>query len=99
MTKEERKAVILPHDRDPELGFDEYYVEDAYGKIQKGWVTSIAPCDQDTMYRVVNGRGVINSGYGMGYTEGWFYKGMMYDNKEDCRNRTHTWHHYWEDLR
>lgn len=100
MTLEEKIASWLPSPRDPSLPECEYYCEDQYGKIQRGWITDIVPAANDvTYYRLVNKRGQIHSSYGTGYCEGWFEFSMLYDNKEDCRNHTHLWFDGWEEYR
>ena len=88
-------AYYLPHSRDPELDDFEYYVEDQTGKIQRGWLTDIMPYREDTLYRIVNKRGQIKSGNEYDA----FYKWELYDNKQDCREHSHSCYNGWEELR
>ena len=103
MTDREKQMIdaYLPHPRDPELDVDEYYVQDTAGRIQKVSVTDIFPdiVHDTTTYgvrRASDGK-VIDAGYGDPFIG--FSMGCMYDNKQDCRDRTHGVFDGWERLR
>ena len=98
-------AGYLPNPRDPELKMGEYYVLDMRDRPTKVWLVSIAPHGDDTVYQVVtpSGKAVHGpyevSGMSEVFGGGWYYKGSLYDNKQDCKDSVHSWYHYWEDLR
>ena len=101
MTDRERKMIeaYLPHQRDTELGVDEYYVLDTAGRARKVYVRDIMP-DKDKMtygvYEVSTGKR-IDAGYGSPFVG--FTKAQMYDNKPDCKDQTHLIYDGWEELR
>ena len=99
MTKQsERKSKLTSRPRGtPELKFNEYYVNDAGGRVQKGRVTDIIGLAGDEMPRYIlrNNRGRIKGPWR--YDS--FLKAEMYDNAEDCKARTHGVCDYWERLR
>lgn len=91
----------LPHPRDPDLGQDEYYVLDTAGRVQRVRLTDIFPgrIGHETEYgvrRVSDGKR-IDAGLGNPF-EG-FSMFELYDNKQDCRDRTHCCYSNWEHLR
>lgn len=92
-------AAYLPHPRDPELGFNEYYVRDTADRIRKVEIREIFPCDDEIaygVYEVSSGRR-IDAGYGSPWVG--FRKYALYDNKEDCKDQTHLLYNEWEELR
>lgn len=101
MTDNERKYIdaYLPHPRDETLDDFEYYVLDAYDRVQRVFITDIAPdiAHDCNKYRVQNKRGVVH-----GYASdsfGYIRMGYLYDNKEDCKDGVHNWFDGWERLR
>ena len=87
----------IPSPRDPELKFNEYYINDSGGRVQKGRVTDIIGLagDEKPRYILRNNRGRIKGPWK--YDS--FLKAEMYDNAEDCKARTHGACDYWEQLR
>lgn len=102
MTERQKQMIeaYLPSPPDPELGFNEYYIRDAYDKIQKVYIQNINPDLRNdcTLYGV---RYCSNGNrFGGAYNDyGTTHKWDLYDNKEDCRNATHVCYDDWEDLR
>lgn len=101
MTDRQRQLIsyYLPHPRDPELGFNEYYVRDIADRVRKVQVREILPHDNETtygVYEVSSGRR-IDAGYGSPWVG--FRKYALYDNKEDCRDQSHLLYDGWEELR
>lgn len=99
MTEKQRGMIrdYLPHGRDPELGDDEYYVEDLSGRIVKVRIVDINPSKgMGTVYGVVmaNSARRVNPGYDNG-----FAMSELYDNKQDCKDMTHAGFNHWEELR
>ena len=101
MTDRQRQLIsaYIPNPRDPELGFDEYYVCDTAGRIRKVKIRDIFPHDEDSTYGVfeVSSGRRIDAGFGSPWVG--FYKYALYDNKEDCKNQTHLLYNGWEELR
>lgn len=102
MTDRQKQMIeyYLPSPPDPELGFNEYYICDAYDKIQKVYIQDInpGPLNEGLVYGVR----YCSTGnrFGGAYDEyGTTHKWNLYDNKEDCRNATHLMYDNWEDLR
>lgn len=101
MTERQRQliAAYLPHPRDPELRFNEYYVRDTADRVRKVEIRDILPCDDETtygVYEVSSGRR-IDAGYGSPWIG--FRKHTLYDNKEDCKDQAHLLYNGWEELR
>lgn len=99
MTERTKQLIeaYIPSPRDPELDDFEYFVEDVFGRIQKGYIRDIIPDmeSEGLLYLLYNGRGKIT-----GFRKhNSFAKSDMYDNREDCRNHTHLSYDYWEALR
>lgn len=100
MTDRERQLIeaYLPHPRDPELGIREYYALDQAGRVQRVEMTDIlSHLDGEDELIVVQAdtRRKVS-----GWMEfGGFPLSDLYDNKEDCRDRTHAGVAYWERLR
>ncbi|MCD8198226.1 MAG: hypothetical protein LUE24_13860 [Lachnospiraceae bacterium] len=102
MTDREREliAAYIPSPRDETLEPGcEYYVKDTAARVQRVWVTTINPgsAGEDLVYRVRNDRGIVRTGHEDRH--GSIPKWVMYDNKEDCRNDTHSCYSRWEYLR
>ena len=101
MTDREKQliAAYLPHPRDPELGFNEYYVRDTADRIRKVEIREINPCDDELSYVVyeVSSNRRIDAGYGSPWIG--FRKHALYDNKEDCKTQAHLLYNGWEELR
>ena len=103
MTDKQRQMIAdyLPHPRDPELAFGEYYVKDTADRVRKARITTILPGElfEDNTYlvREVSTGKRIDAGYG----DDWhgFTKAKLYDNKQDCKDETHYFYSDWEDLR
>ena len=99
LTEREKQliAAYIPSPPDPELGFNEYYILDDYDRVQKVYICDInpGPCNEGLVYGVrYSATGNRFGGDDYGQTP--MYR--LYDNKTDCRNRTHVID-YWEDLR
>lgn len=100
MTERQKQLIeaYIPSPRDESLGIFECFVEDSNGKIQRVEITDIMPSnDYDTIYLVVQ----VNT---RKRVKGWlkydgFSMGYLYDNKQDCKDCTHTSYSLWEDLR
>ena len=101
MTDLEKRMIeaYLPHERDPELEEDEYFVLDQGGRVQRVFVADIfhgemhGPCTYG-VYTVKGSRHVKSS-----WDYGAFYKHELYDNRQDCRDRAHLLYDGWEELR
>ena len=105
MTDRERSMIegYIPSPPDPELQIGEYYVLDARDRPTKVHIVNIAPTREQMIYQVFTESGKLVHGPWETDTEtfggGWYAKGSLYDNKEDCRNDTHISCDFWEDLR
>lgn len=95
------KGYIL-RDRDPELEDGEYYVKDTAGRVVKGRLVNILPCNtsycsEGVTYGLVNAKGQhISAGTGSDFIG--FTKSEMYDNRDDCREDAHIMFSRWEDF-
>ena len=102
MTDRERQMIAeyLPNPPDPSLDFEEFYF------LQNNRVIRVYALDcfcheHDVCYGLYTKRG----GRLVRVDEGWgdpfhgAYRHELYDNKEDCRNQTHSWFDRWEQLR
>jgi len=101
MTDRQRQLIkgYLPHHRDPELEWDQYYVLDTADRVRKVEIREILPHDpyiEYGVYEVSTGRRV-DPGWGSEWRG--FRMGHLYDNKEDCRHREHDMYDDWEHLR
>lgn len=99
MQKKQIEAYI-PHPRDTTLGEGEYYWADSADRVQRVRVREIMPgCigESETYGCVYVSTGRRVRDY-MGLY-GNVHKGDLYDNKEDCRDRTHVAVEWWEQLR
>ena len=100
MTDRERKMIegYLPSPPDPTLDMCEYYILDNNDRVQRVFIRHINPGELDS----VNVYGVHYSATGNrfgGDDYGKTHKWDLYDNAEDCRNRTHMCYDGWERLR
>lgn len=95
----------LPHPRDPVLRRDEYYYQQettAGPRVIRVFVLSILPQKDDIEFGVYQERGgrlVWIDSRGDGDHNRGVRLCELYDNKEDCRDRTHLGFDGWEDLR
>ena len=103
MTERERQMIesYIPHPRDESLDFNEYYVLDAGGRCRRVYVSEILCHGVDDEHSFVcrecsTGK-IIDAGYGTKWHG--FRKASMYDNKEDCKDWTHSMFSGWERLR
>lgn len=99
MTERQKQMIAgyLPNQRDPELDPFDYYVLDNADRVHKVHIRDIVPHGDETRYTVYT-----DSGKQIKYildVFGAFPFGMLYDNKEDCRDRAHDWFSGWEELR
>lgn len=105
MTDRERELIgfYLPSPPDPELGSQEFYMLDSADRVIKVWFSSIGYSGEDGEIRLIrrvgSNSGVFNASGECGDFPGWYYPWALYDNKEDCRNHTHTLYNNWEHLR
>ena len=105
MTDRERKMIegYLPSPRDPDLGPFEYYVLDNRDRPVRVTVSHIGYDRDQAIFQVFTPSGkLVHGPYETSqdlWGGGWYYKGSLYDNKDDCRSCTHSWCHFWEDLR
>lgn len=102
MTERQKQMIeaYLPSPPDPELGFNEYYIRDAYDRIQKVYIQEINPDLRSDC--ILYGVRYCSNGnrFGGAYNDyGTTHKWDLYDNKEDCRNATHVCYDNWEDMR
>lgn len=107
MTDLERQliAAYIPSPPDPELGFMDFFMLDSADRVIKVHIVSISLTGNGNIYEVLQSRGV--SGYAGVYNAmgesgefpGWYYMWALYDNKQDCRDGTHTLCDGWERLR
>lgn len=101
MIDEHAKRMIrgyLPHRRDESLGFDEYFWEDYSGKIQKVVIQDIFPYEDGTEF----GLRYAGTGKRVHTSDDPFHgvqMSQLYDNRIDCKDRTHICYSGWEHLR
>lgn len=106
MTDREKLQIeyYLPNPPDPELDLMEYFVEDMRGRAVKVTFSNIGFDNQgeeilqcrDTSGHLVHGPYECEPGL---FGGGWYHKGALYDNKEDCKASSHIMCGYWEKLR
>ena len=103
MTDRQKQMIesYLPHPKDETLKENEYYVLDTADRVRKVYIRSIfchSGDREDTYdcYEVSTGRRID-----AGWDDIWigFRRGELYDNKQDCKDRTHSMYAYWEELR
>lgn len=103
MTDRERQMIeeYLPNPPDPTLGDGEYYYLQNERVIRVYPLDILPNKDGGTCYGIYTKRGGrlvrVDDGYGDPFHGVYFYD--LYDNKEDCRNRTHWFCEEWERLR
>jgi len=94
--------IYLPHPRDTSLELGEYYWQSGSGKVYRVAVLTILPTKDGYeygIYREVGGRMQhVDVGYGDDPHRG-VSKAELYDNQQDCRDRTHSIFDGWEALR
>ena len=102
MTERQQRMIegYLPNPRDPELDAFEYYILDDNNRVQKVYISDIMPGESlygETTY------GVRYSATGNRFQgfPGWgkVRKYQLYDNKQDCKDSTHSCYDGWEELR
>ena len=96
----------LPHDPDPTLEPGEYYYLQSTQKgeqVIKVQVKCILPgaINGEMEYGIYQawGTGLRWVDVGWGDPNRGCYFHQLYDNKEDCRDQTHMWCDWWEELR
>lgn len=103
MTDRERQMIesYLPHPRDPQLGQDEYYVLDTAGRVQHVRLSDIFPGrpGEDAEYGVRRVSDGMRIDAGPGDPFRGFAMFDLYDNRQDCKDRTHGCFNNWEYLR
>lgn len=105
MTDRERRMIeaYLPNPPDPTLEDGEYYF------LQNDRVIKVYPLDvfptihdHETRYGIYKKSGChlvrVDDGWGDGPFHGVYF-GQLYDNKQDCKDQTHSWVPEWEQLR
>lgn len=106
MTERERQMIAeyLPGEPDPKLRDGEYYyLQSTMGgeRVIKVFPLDILPYHDGTEYGIYQEKGNrmvwIDSGWGDPSRGVRFHD--LYDNKEDCKNRTHYFMDEWEKLR
>lgn len=102
MTDREREMIefYIPSPRDETLGKDEYYVKDTADRIRKVYLRDFFPHGEyieHGVYEVGTDRRIY-ADYDKNPYRG-FRMCFLYDNKEDCRDNTHSWYDGWEELR
>lgn len=101
MTDRQRQLIeaYLPHPRDPELEYDEYYVLDTAGRVRRVRIVDFLPYKDDMTYGVVESSTGRHIDAGDGSPWVGFRMYALYDNREDCRDQTHVIFSGWEELR
>lgn len=98
----------IPSPPDPTLEFEEFYYLQSTMKgeqVIKVHVLSVFPGDpfrsDDCEYSIYqvrsDGLRWVDVGYGDHFRG--CHRSELYDNKEDCKNQTHSWYEQWEQLR
>lgn len=95
----------LPHDPDPTLEDNEYfYMQETTGgpRVIRVFTMDVLPTkDGGTEYGIYQRRGChylrVDAGYGNPFRG--VRMSELYDNKQDCRDRTHWMCEYWPKLR
>ena len=95
----------LPNPPDPTLDTSEYYFLQqlsGQGRVIRVFALDCYPHKDGTGYGCYTMRGGrlchVDDGWGGSPYHG-VYMSQLYDNKEDCRNQTHSWYENWEELR
>ena len=91
----------LPHQRDKSLQNGEYYWQAPNGRVYRVLALDVLPTRDGIeygLYREVGGRTLrVDAGYDDPFKG--VSKAELYDNREDCRDATHTIFDGWEKLR
>ena len=106
MTDRERQKIegYLPNPRDPELEFNEYYVLDNRDRPTKVHVVNIG-FDKygQEIWQVFTDKGrLVHGPYEVEpdiFGGGWYHPSALYDNRQDCKDCTHSGYDWWEHLR
>ena len=98
-------AEYLPNPPDPTLDVSEYYfLQNNTGRerVIRVYALDCFPHKDYVGYGCYQQRGGrlvhVDDGWGGDPFHG-IYMHQLYDNKEDCRNQTHSWFDRWEQLR
>lgn len=98
-------AAYIPGEPDPTLDFGEYYFlqqNTGRGRVIRVFALDCYPHRDGTRYGCYTMRGGqlvhVDDGWGGDPYHG-IYMSQLYDNKEDCKNQTHSWYEGWEKLR
>ena len=103
MTDRERLMIqeYLPNPPDPTLDVEEFYFLQN-NRVIRVYALDCLPHKHDTCYGIYKKQG----GHLVHVNDGWddtgfhgVYRHELYDNKEDCKNQTHSWCDNWEYLR
>ena len=94
----------IPSPPDPTLGFNEYYyLQSTWGgdRVIRVHVSDIYPYRDGTEYGIYQSRGGRDVRIDVGYGDPFRGARMcdLYDNKQDCRDRTHSMYDGWQSLR
>ena len=95
----------IPHPRDPSLQPGEYYFQQETmrgPRIIRVFPLDILPLKDGTEYGIYQSRGcklVRVDGRGDGDPFRGVHMWELYDNREDCMDRTHSMYDGWEELR
>jgi hypothetical protein len=103
--KRQMIEAYIPHPRDPSLEAGEYFFcQETMGgpRIIRVFALDILPHRDGTEYGIYQSRGprlVRVDARGDGDPSRGVHMHELYDNKEDCRDRTHSCYDNWEWLR
>lgn len=101
MTDREKLMIdtYIPHQRDPDLDAMEYYWMDNANRVQKVYIRDIMCSfdEPDTYGCLYSATDKAVRDYNGEY--GKIHKSDLYDNKQDCKDRTHSQIDWWESLR
>ena len=103
MTEREKQRIeyYLPNPKDKSLEFNEYFVLDTAQRCRRVYVAEILShgVGDGVTYicREVSTGKIIDAGWGSRWRG--FRMGELYDNAQDCKDRTHQMFDGWETLR
>lgn len=104
MSREDLRAYYCPHEPDPTLEDEEYYYlqsTQAGERVIRVFALDVLPHRDGTEYGIYQRRGTrlvrVDTGYGE--TDRGARKSDLYDNAQDCRDRTHMMYEDWQTLR
>ncbi len=106
MTDREHQMIeeYLPNPPDPDLAHDEFYYLQSTMKgeqVIRVFALDILPHKDGTEYGIYQMRGSHLRRVDVGYGDPsrGCHRGELYDNRQDCKDRTHWWEDRWEELR